>query len=206
MKGCVCTIRHIVFADNETFPASSQSDDAIHLRCMPVSLWLQAADAFWTLPSESFPDDLPHTVDRTGLFQLRPTYKYLSATWEDETFSIRRTTFQVLPADTIIVYGAQGGTFDAVIADMKKPPSMDSDTHWLACYVMLSRSRSLEGLLILRPALLSELSRPPPAFLKKELERLANLEDIECLQYFTIMSHAEVERTPTSTFLGFLDV
>ena len=148
---------------------------------MPVSLWLQAADALWTLPAASFPDDMPHGVDRTGLFQLRPTYKYLTATWQEESFSVRRTTFQVLPADTIIVYGAQGGTFDAVIADMKKPPSMDADTHWLSCYVMLSRARSLEGLLVLRPASYSELSRLPPAFLKKELDRLSALEELSLI-------------------------
>ena len=177
MKGCVCTVRHIVFHELETFPKSEDDDRIIHLRCMPVSLWLQAADASWSLRGKCLPADMPHTTDRTGLFQLRPTYTYLYTKWEEETLRVRRTGFKVLPADTIIVYGAQGGTFDAVVADMKRPPNMDADTHWLACYVMLSRSRSLEGLLVLRPALRSELSRPPPAFLVQELDRLASLED-----------------------------
>ena len=177
MKGCVCTVRHIVFSESETFPKPNDEEDVVHLRCMPVSLWLQAADASWTLHESHFPDDMPVTTDRKGLFQLRPTYAYLRATWEEETFSVRRTTFQVLPADTIIVYGAQGGTFDAVIVDMERPPNMDADTHWLACYVMLSRPRSLEGLLILRRAAREELGRPPPAFLLRELERLKDRED-----------------------------
>ena len=177
MKGCVCTVRHIVFSDSETFPKPHEHDDAIHLRCMPVSIWLQAADASWTLDTSHFPDDLPVTTDRKGLFQLRPTCAYLTATWEEETFSVRRTSFQVLPADTIIVYGAQGGTFDAAIVDMKRPPNMDASTHWLACYVMLSRPRSLDGLLILRRAERSELEQKPPDFLMKELDRLKDAED-----------------------------
>ena len=183
MKGCVCTVRHIVFSDSETFPRPNAEEDVVHLRCMPVSLWLQAEDASWTLDESHFPDDMPIMTDRTGLFQLRPTYAYLNATWEEETFSVRRTTFQVLPADTIIVYGAQGSTYDAVIVDMEKPPNMDASTHWLACYVMLSRSRSLDGLLILRPAEKSQLEQKPPEFLVRELERLQDAED--CWGTFT---------------------
>ena len=67
-------------------------------------------------------------------------------------------------------------TFDAVIADMQRPPRMDLDTHWLACYVMLSRSTSLEGSLVLRPALHKELSRLPPRYLLDEIDRLLALE------------------------------
>ena len=65
--------------------------------------------------------------------------------------------FLVTPADTRIVYAAQGEAFDAVVADMERPPRMDADTHWLACYVMISRATTLEGFLVLRPALLKEL-------------------------------------------------
>ena len=180
MKGCVCTVVHIVFSQHETFPKPFTDDDAIHLRYMPVSLWLRADDAEWTLDRSLFPDDMPVDTDRTGLFQLRPTSFKLAATYEEQTFQVRRTTFQVVPADTIIVYGAQGGTFDAAIVDMKKPPRMSPSTHWLACYVMLSRPRSLEGLLILRRAERSELEQRPPEFLQKELARLATAEDPGC--------------------------
>ena len=169
MKGCVCTVRHIVFSDNETFPKPNAEEEVFHLRCMPVSLWLQAADASWTLDESHFPDDMPVSTDRKGLFQLRPTCEYLRATWEEETFSVRRTTFKVLPADTIIVYGAQGGTFDAAIVDMKKPPSMDADTHWLACYVMLSRATTAKDLLVLRAPDKEFLKRGPPADLAARL-------------------------------------
>eukprot|EP00973_Karenia_brevis_P053107 7382581-Karenia_brevis.AAC.1 len=53
---------------------------------------------------------------------------------------------------------------------------MSTEVHWLACYVMLSRTRSLEGLLILRLASRSELSAGAPSFLIDAVERLLQLE------------------------------
>ena len=111
-------------------------------------------------------------MDKRGLFQLRPTYDYLRTSWEDEWFSVRRTGFRVLPADAMTVYAAQGSTFEAVIADMQRPPNFDAAKHWLACYVMLSRAKTLEGFLVLRPATRQELSAKPPQYLLDELARL----------------------------------
>ena len=59
---------------------------------------------------------------------------------KDVQIEIRRVQFAVLPADTRVVYGAQGENWDATIPDMKKTPNMDDGTHWLACYVMWRRS------------------------------------------------------------------
>ena len=53
---------------------------------------------------------------------------------------------------------------------------MDVETHWLACYVMLSRATTIDGLLILRAAMRKELSRRPPAYLVAEIDRLLALE------------------------------
>ena len=74
------------------------------------------------------------------------------------------------------VYAAQSGTFAAVVADMKRPPGMDSATHWLACYVMLSRSRCIDGLNILRAADRKELFSRPPKELLDEIETWLALE------------------------------
>ena len=82
----------------------------------------------------------------------------------------------MLPSDTKVVHGAQGETYDAVIVDMLRPPRMDPDTYWLACYVMLSRSTSLEGLLVLRPAMKVDLDRSPPRYLVDEIDRLLPME------------------------------
>ena len=89
-----------------------------------------------------------------------------------EYIRVRRTTFKVLPADTITVYTAQGGTFDAVVADMQRPPNLPTSNHWLACYVMISRAKDINGFLVLRPATRKELESRPPQYLLDELQRL----------------------------------
>ena len=91
---------------------------------------------------------------------------------------MRRTSFLVTPADTCTVYAAQGGTYEAVIADMQRPPRESVSKHWLACYVMLSHARAVEGLLILCPATREELSARPPQYLLDELDGLERLESL----------------------------
>ena len=76
------------------------------------------------------------------------------------------------------VYAAQGSTYNTVVADMQRPPNLDFAKHWLACYAMLSRSNTLEGLLILRPATRRELSAKPPQHLLDEMERLESMEKL----------------------------
>ena len=116
---------------------------------MPVTLLLQAEGAQWTLEKKHLPTGLPANIDRRGLFQLRPSYDYLRVQVAGEFISVRRTSFLVTPADTITVYAAQGNTYDAMIADMQRPPSLELSKHWLACYVMLSRARTIDGFLVL---------------------------------------------------------
>ena len=179
MKGCECILEHIVFADEEDLPTSLVAGDPELLRFMPATLVLRALKAPWKVADKALPA-LPTSMSRWGLFQLRPTTEYVVRVVDkDRKIYVRRTQFAVLPADTRIVYGAQGETFDAVIADMQRPPRMDLTTFWLACYVMLSRARNIEGLLVLRPASRADLSRRPPKFLMDEIERLLQLE-VEC--------------------------
>jgi hypothetical protein len=146
------------------------------LNFMPVSLLLQAEEAEWTLPKTELPANLPPGLPWRGLFQLRPPRSDLSVASRSEYISVRRTTFRATPADTITVYAAQGGTSDAVVADMERPPNLSVDKHWLACYVMLSRARSIEAFLVLRPSTREELSTRPPKYLLDELDRLERLE------------------------------
>ncbi len=75
------------------------------------------------------------------------------------------------------VWGAQGESWNAVIADMAKPPKMSLDLHWLACYVMISRARTLDGLLLLRLATQEELNHGAPSDLRAEVDRLLHLEN-----------------------------
>ena len=59
---------------------------------------------------------------------------------------------------------------------MKKPPRLDPLVHCLSCYVMPSRPRSLDGLLVLRHATRQELEQKPPQYLRDELERLMEVQ------------------------------
>ena len=140
MKGCECILERIVFADEEVLPVEAVAGAPIELKFMPTSLILRAVDAPWTLPPGDLPS-LPPSFSRRGLFQLVPREERLKRTLaKDVQIEIRRVQFAVLPADTRVVYGAQGENWDATIPDMKKPPNMDDGTHWLACYVMWRRA------------------------------------------------------------------
>ena len=90
--------------------------------------------------------------------------------------NVRRTHFQVVPADTRIVYAAQGESFEAAVLDMARPPLMSLSVHWLANYVMLSRATSLDGLLVLRLCTRQELMNGAPSYLLAEVDRLLDLE------------------------------
>ena len=158
------------FADEEVVPDEAVSGEYITLQYMPASLLLRVPGAAWILPTSDLPS-IPPGVSRRGLFQLRPSTAYLRLRVEKDVFiNVRRTQFPVLPSDTRVVYGAQGETFDAVVVDMERPPRMDRATHWLVCYVMLSRPRSIEGLLVLRPAALEDLSSPPPEYFAAKMD------------------------------------
>ena len=89
---------------------------------------------------------------------------------------MRRTQFAVVPASARVSYGAQGEGWHATIADLERPPNMSDATMFLACYVMISRARSFDGLLFLRLAKRSELGIGAPQHLLDEVNRLLVVE------------------------------
>ena len=170
------------------------------LHFLPATLVLQAEDAEWTLARSDLPAGLMRLPmrERIGLFQLRTKSVHPRVKSGEKYIAVKRTMFPILPADTITVYAAQGGTYDAVIADLAKPPSMPGHIHWLVCYVMLSRARSLEGLLLLRPATRAELNAGGPPWLLAELERLETLErdsHSELVRYLEGLPDSIIPRT-----------
>ena len=169
-------MEHIVLPPEEVLPRDTGPGEPVHLAYMPVTLLLRDPDASWMLADTSVPS-LPDHVSRRGLFQLRPSTVYIRRhISKDQTMYVRRTQFPVMPADVRIVYAAQGSTYPAVVADMQRPPRMSLETHWLACYVMLSRATSLEGFLAMRLAAREELGHRPPMYLVDEITRLLQLE------------------------------
>ena len=176
MNGCECVVEEIILADEEPEFEEVAVGKPTQLEYMPAGLVLRAADADWILPSHLLPA-LPASFDRRGIFILAPATDYFSMTTSsDSPLEIRRVQFPVVPASARIVYNSQGESFHASVADLARPPSMSVAVHWLACYVMLSRARSIEGLLILRLATREQLSTGAPAYLVEAIDRLLMLE------------------------------
>ena len=176
MNGCECQVEQIVLADEEAEFADVEVGVPTQLEYMPAGIVLRAVDADWLLPSHLLPP-LPASFDRRGVFVLAPAVDYFSMTTTSQvTLQIRRVQFSVVPASARIVYNAQGEGFYAAVVDLARPPNMSEDVHWLASYVMLSRARTLEGLLILRLATRQQLSRGAPSYLVEAIDRLLELE------------------------------
>ena len=146
MNGCAFELVDIIFSRLERLPVDVRTGDDVLCEYMPVALLLRAESAQWVLPSDQLPHDLPYEMDRRGLFLLRPHIGHFTF----EKMHIKRVGFPVYDASVKIVYGAQGEQYAAVVVDLAKPRGMDDALFWLACYVMLSRAESLEGLLITR--------------------------------------------------------
>ena len=80
------------------------------LTYMPTHLLLRATNVRWVLPDNQLPT-LPETMPRQGLFLLPRAHDYwtsIGPRLEREKVEVHRVHFKVIPADTRIVYGAQG--------------------------------------------------------------------------------------------------
>ena len=173
MSGCACVLEDILMHDREVLPNHSEVGEVIPLQFMPTALLLRAEDAKWTLPPEQLPP-LPESMSRRGLFLLRPHTAYFTY----EKLHIKRVQFPVFDASVRIVYGAQGEYFKAVVADLKRPHDMSEDLFWLACYVMISRAQSLDGLLFTRLCARTALEKGAPKYFLDEVNRLLEIEKI----------------------------
>ena len=103
-----------------------RAGEPVVLEHLPLQLLLRAVDAQWTLPASQLPD-LPADYDRAGLFLLdRRTDYFTLPLGKADKLHVRRTHFQVVPADVRIVYAAQGESFPACVADLARPPGMST--------------------------------------------------------------------------------
>lgn len=97
--------------------------------------------------------------------------------------TLKRFQLPVMPAFAMTVYKAQGLTFPRVVVDLEGCMNLES------AYVMLSRVKSLSGLMVLRPFSRKKITVRQSEDLRKELERL------QALHWRTIETHGEDERT-----------
>ena len=75
-----------------------------------------------------------------------------------------------------LMYGLQGATLDAILLDLGKPDTMSRDELWMSLFVLLSRVRSLEDLIIYRLPSKHHFEGGPPQFLQNEMRRLESLQ------------------------------
>ena len=93
--------------------------------------------------------------------------------------SVTRHQVPVTPAWAITDYKVQGSTYEAVTLDLHQQSigSKNTSSHkrYCSCYVQLSRVRSLQGLFLLQPVTLKDLSGKPDKLLVLEDQRIAHL-------------------------------
>ena len=61
---------------------------------------------------------------------------------------VERVQLPVSNAYALTDYGLQGQTVSGLLLDLKRPPGMSRDDHWLAIFVLLSRAETLDTVLI----------------------------------------------------------
>jgi len=180
MNGAEVIVEKIILSDAVNFHGPREiHPNVTQLKYMPEAVVVRVPDVSWILPKELL-GPLHDTVlpeDLRGIFILRPnTTRPFKVMLNGIKWRVKRTQFSMIPANAVIVYGAQGESFESAIVDLGQPPGQDAKLFWLACYVMLTRCRSLSGLLILRLPPRDALEVGPPQNVKEEMERLKKLD------------------------------
>ena len=94
---------------------------------------------------------------------------------ENEKIEVIRWQFPLLHGMLRTAYSAQGLTLDGgVLVDLRRAGGLEDDDWWLAIYVMLTRARKLENLILLGMTDQVEdlLRRGPPAYLRELTDKL----------------------------------
>ena len=139
MNGTEVIVEEILLTDHDRSDAEqsfSSKGNIETLKHMPEGLIVRVPGARWVLPATllpGLPEDSP-LHKRRGLFLVRPSSITFIIKHENMKYRVRRTQFSAVPANAVIVYGAQGESYDTAIADLGMPPSQDPHI-FLACSV-----------------------------------------------------------------------
>ena len=121
-----------------------------------------------------------HTDDAKTLFfveLMHADFKIdLKIGEENEKIEVIRWQFPLLHGMLRTAYSAQGLTLDGgVLVDLRRAGGLEDDDWWLAIYVMLTRARKLENLILLGMTDQVEedlLRRGPPAYPRELTDKL----------------------------------
>ena len=99
---------------------------------------------------------------------------------ESEKIEVIRWQFPLTHGMLRTAFSAQGLTLEGgVVVDPRRAGGLEDDDWWLAIYVMLSRARKLENMILIgfTPQVEDLLRRGPPANLIQVTERLEEVAD-----------------------------
>ncbi|TFK58511.1 hypothetical protein BDN72DRAFT_782012 [Pluteus cervinus] len=100
-----------------------------------------------------------------------------------QSFTFQRYQVPLQPAFCITAHRAQGMTMDRVIVDLSHCSGSESP------YVMVSRTRSLQGLKILRPFAFNTIKKNLSEDLRKEFARLKRSESETEMRRSTVLDY-----------------
>ena len=158
----------------------------IQLEFMPLGVWV-LFDKFHTAPLESFTsgcrlqdEDPDVAIDPSGLvyIQLEKADFSLPVHLPDgsyESIHVLRWNLPLTHAMVRTAMSSQGLTFNkGVIVDLRRAGGMTDDIWWLNVYVMLSRARKLENLILvgLTAKVRELLEAGPPAYIREQIKAL----------------------------------
>ena len=129
---------------------------------------------------EEFADVTEHAADAKTLFFVELVHAEfkidLKVGDETEKIEVIRWQFPLVHGMLRTAYSAQGLTLDGgVVLDLSRAGGLDdSDSWWLAIYVMLTRGRKLENLILMGFTHQVEelLRKGPPAYLRQLTDKL----------------------------------
>ena len=157
----------------------------IQLEYMPLGVWV-LFDAFHSAPLETFassfvaPDADPDvSIDSSGLVYIRLEKGdfNLPVNLPDrsrQSIHVVRWNLPLTHAMVRTAMSSQGLTFNSgVIVDLRRAGGMVDDIWWLNVYVMLSRARKLDNLILvgLTTQVKELLEAGPPQYILKQLEQ-----------------------------------
>lgn len=111
-----------------------------------------------------------------GEWPISPRSSSIKGSKKISINSFTRVQTRLLPGWAVTDYKCQGQTFDNVVVDIRRCKSFTATKQYTSVYVQLSRCRKLSGLHLLAPITLTDVSCKPSSELRREFNRLNQLQ------------------------------
>ena len=124
-----------------------------------------------------------------------------------ESIHVTRWNLPLTHAMVRTAMSSQGLTFNGgVLADLRRAGGMENDIWWLNVYVMLSRARKLDNLILvgLTPQIRALLEAGPPAYIRQKIQTL-QAKSMSTLRHAERLASDMNIRIPAATTASELD-